>query len=72
LQRAIHTQDDEPALARYGLDPVAFLALGCLRGELEIYGAIRIGQSPAFHGIVLHRGAYFAIFNSGFTHFPLK
>ena len=30
LQRSVSAKDDEPALARNGLDPVGFLALGRL------------------------------------------
>ena len=42
LERTIQPQDDEPALALNGLDPVLLPALGRLRSEIDIDGSVLV------------------------------
>ena len=42
LQRTVGPQENEPALAGYGLDPVLLHSFRRFRGKNDVYGTIRI------------------------------
>lgn len=46
FERAIHSENDEPALAGNGLEPVVLVSLGSLRGEVDVSRAVIVVLDP--------------------------